>query len=168
MKTSHLLAVVSALFIAACGGGTVRPTLTPLEIQALQQHEYETDKEVAFSSVVSVFQDLGYIVKSADKDTGFITADSPTKDTTGFISLLNGNKLNSQTSATAFVETVTPGRTRIRLNFLTSNSESTWYGRDSKHDIPILDGRVYQAAFERIEEAIFIRAGTAADKIAAQ
>lgn len=37
-----------------------QPQLTPMELQALQSHEYETSKEVLFASVVSVFQDLGY------------------------------------------------------------------------------------------------------------
>ena len=53
-----------------------RPQLTPLEVQSLQKRDLETNKEIAFASVVSVFQDLGYTIVSADKETGFITAES--------------------------------------------------------------------------------------------
>lgn len=82
-----------------------RPQLAPLEIQAIQSREFETVKPTAFAAVLSVFQDLGYIVESADKDTGFITAKSPTS---GGFSLLTGQTLQSATKATAFVEELQP------------------------------------------------------------
>ena len=51
------------------------PQLTPLEIQSLQTRSFDHGYNVTFRSVVSVFQDLGYIIKSADIETGFIQAD---------------------------------------------------------------------------------------------
>ncbi|WP_428407269.1 hypothetical protein [Hyphococcus sp.] len=142
------------VFLAGCAGNA-KPELTPLELQALQTRELETDKEVAFSSVMSVFQDLGYTVESADKETGFITAFSASDSHRDW--LLTGNRYTTQTRATAFVESVSTELTRVRLNFLTGTEASTWYGQKSKQDRQILDPLIYQTAFEKIETAVFIR-----------
>jgi len=33
---------------------------------------------------MTVFQDMGYVISSADRDTGLITAAGPSRDTGGF------------------------------------------------------------------------------------
>jgi hypothetical protein len=68
MKTPSVAILCIGLCMAGC---TIAPPApTPLQIQAFQSHEFETQKRVAFGSVLSVFQDLGYIVQSADIETG--------------------------------------------------------------------------------------------------
>ena len=142
------------IFVAGCAT-TTAPTMTPLEIQSLQTREYENEKAIVFTSVISVFQDLGYTVKSADKDTGFITAESAaTSDAASKFWLGVSNV--SQTAATAFVERI-GDTTKVRLNFVTSNKKSSAYGQTDREDIPVLDAKIYQNAFERIENAIFVR-----------
>ncbi len=134
-----------------------RPQLTPLEIQSIQSREFETAKPTAFAAVLSVFQDLGYIVESADKDTGFITAKSPTS---GGFNLLTGQTLQSATKATAFVEEIKPGHTKVRLNFVVANQASSSGGQIQQRDEPILDSKVYVNAFDKIEDAIFVRSAS--------
>ena len=154
--------VFIGFFILLAGCATNRgPSLTPLEIQSIQTREYEAPRNVVFVSTISVFQDLGYTVKSADKDTGFITAESAAKsDTTSKIWL--GVSKVSQTLATAFVEKI--GKvTKVRLNFVTSNTSSSSYGQTDRQDTPVLNAKIYQNAFERIESAIFIRGATQQD-----
>ena len=114
---------------------------------------------------MSVFQDLGYTIKSADKDTGFINANSATQNTTSgmevFASALSGvppAARTEQTTATAFVEE-TGKRSRVRLNFVMQAKASSAYGQNNRQDTPILDAMIYTNAFERIENAIFIRQG---------
>ncbi len=145
------------LFLAAGCMTTLEPSggMTPLEIQSLQTREYENKKGIVFASVVSVFQDLGYTLKSADKDTGFITAESVSKSDV-FRKTIMGLSSVSQTSATAFIEQI-GARTRVRLNFVAINRTSSVHGQTDRTDIPILDADTYQNAFERIENAIFIR-----------
>lgn len=154
MRLARLL--ITALFLLLAGCATVNvPELTPLEIQSMQSREYEEGKDIVFPSVISVFQDLGYIVKSADKDSGLITAESPAK-TDGATKALFGYSDVSQTSATAFVEQI--GKTtRLRLNFVTSSNISYQNGQTDRQDRPILDAAIYSNAFERIENAIFVR-----------
>jgi hypothetical protein len=134
-----------------------RPQLAPLEIQAIQSREFETAKPTAFAAVLSVFQDLGYIVDSADKETGFITAKSPTS---GGFSLLTGQTLQSATKATAFVEELQPGHTKVRLNFVVANQASSRQGQVSQRDEPVLDTKIYVNAFDKIEDAIFVRSSS--------
>ena len=59
-----------------------------MELQTFQRKEFPTSKEVAFGSVVSILQDLGYIIKSADKDTGLISASSLAKHPMIFLEIL--------------------------------------------------------------------------------
>lgn len=155
------LAISSLVLCSAC----VTPPKGPqssLEIQAFQQKEFEAAKGVAFGSVVSVFQDLGYIVQSADKDTGFITANSPMTNKTGFWDAMGGVAQGGNTRATAFIEEIRPGFTTVRLNFVNSQKASTAYGQSHEADKPIMDPKPYQVAFNKIEDAIFIRSGTSA------
>jgi len=153
MKFIKSLCVTLTLLVSGCAVQKA-PELTPLQIQALQTRDYTSNKNVVFPSVISVFQDLGYTIKNADKETGIIMAESAAKsDST---SRLFGVSSVSQTSATAFVEEI--GKiTKVRLNFVTVNNKSYGYGQTDREDTPILDAATYQNAFERIENAIFVR-----------
>jgi hypothetical protein len=143
------LSILIAL-LAACGPSE-RIQKSGLELQAFQAKEFEATKALAFASVLSVFQDLGYIVVSASLETGFITAKSPTQsyDTPGY-------SVVEDTKATAFVEQFSK-TTKVRLNFVTSRLRSGAFGARGDEDIPIEDPAIYQKAFAKIQEAIFIR-----------
>ncbi|MBT7651441.1 MAG: hypothetical protein HN553_10735 [Opitutae bacterium] len=122
-----------------------------MELQAFQRQEFATSKNVAFGSVVSVLQDLGYIISTANKDTGLITAGSPITTVVFFGSHMSNTKVN------AFVESFAPKRTAIRLTFVEVKESPSGYGMKSKVDKPNYDKLIYQNAFEKIGEAIFIR-----------
>jgi len=131
------------------------PTMTPLEIQSMQTREFEQNKDIVFTSVISVFQDLGYMVASASKETGLITAESATNSNAASKFWLGVTDV-SQTKATAFVEQI--GKiTKVRINFVTTSKKSSAYGQTDQQDAPILDATAYQNAFEKIENAIFVR-----------
>jgi hypothetical protein len=153
MKIIKTLTLALALIVSGCAASKA-PELTPLQIQALQTRDYSAQKSVVFPSVISVFQDLGYTIKNADKETGIIMAESAAKsDST---SRFFGVSSVSQTAATAFVEEI--GKTtKVRLNFVTSVNKSYGYGQTDREDTPILEAATYQNAFERIENAIFVR-----------
>ena len=129
--------------------------MTPLEIQSLQTRDYPNDHNIVFRSVVSVFQDLGYTIKSADISTGFIQADG-TAASNEALKFWFGATKTQQTKATGFVERI-QNRTRVRLNFVHSVESSTVYGAADRTEAPILAANVYQNAFEKIGSAIFLR-----------
>ena len=148
-----------ALSAAVVSGGCVAmpPEPTPLELQTLQSREYEQDKQVVFSSVMSVFQDLGYTPTGADLETGFITAESAAQGGFNLLDLLIQDSTVVQTRATAYIERIGE-RTRVRLSFVEVRTTSYEEGQTDRRDVQVLDPAVYQNAFERIEQAIFVRA----------
>lgn len=157
MNKTLLAAALAATIMAGPADARKAPQLTPLELQALQSREYDAPKEQVFSSVVSVFQDLGYQISSADSATGFISAGSASKNKTGFFEALGGVRSSGGSRVTAFVETMPSGLTRARLNFMNTKNSSSIYGSSSSKDTPVLDPKTYQIAFEHIEEALFER-----------
>jgi hypothetical protein len=157
MKSVMGLFAVMLVALPGCQMGPTAPSMTPLEIQAMQTREFDVPKSMAFGAIVSVFQDLGYVVSGADLESGFITANSPSESTTDWF--FTGNTYNRSTMTTAFVEVVRPGFTRVRLSFVDARSTSSAYGRNSSQDNQLLDEQLYVNAFDRIDEAIFIRRG---------
>jgi hypothetical protein len=148
------LFLVLAVMISLVGCAPMpQQTKSSLELQAIQSREFETSKKIAFAAVMSVFQDLGYTVGSASLDTGFITAQSPVKQD---LVLFVGQRMRD-VKATAFVEEIAPGRTRVRLNFVNVTQTSSGYGMKGDNEVPIEDPKTYQQAFTKIEHGIFIR-----------
>tara|TARA_B100001250_G_C19628634_1_gene712729 strand:- start:129 stop:605 length:477 start_codon:yes stop_codon:yes gene_type:complete len=155
MKKIYLL--LPFLFILISGCETTKPTvnLTPLEIQSMQSRSYDTGKDIVFPSVMSVFQDLGYSINSADINTGLITAES-TADSDKKSKFWLGITKVSQTKANAFIEEI-GSETKVRINFVVTKKKSDWYGQTDREDDQILSPEPYQNAFEKIENAIFLR-----------
>lgn len=161
MKSFHVvMSAISLSLVATPAIAGKKEQMTPLAIQAMQSKEFEATPRVLFRSVVSVFQDLGYTIDTADFDSGLITATSATKNKTNFWGALAGVSASGNTRATATVEELANGRTSVRLNFVSSKSSSGRWGQTHKNDKPILDAKVYQIAFEKIDEALFVRQAT--------
>ncbi|WP_230279787.1 hypothetical protein [Croceicoccus sp. Ery15] len=151
--------VYFALMGAILGGtpaAAKKGDLTPMELQAIQAREFEVDKGTAFGAIMTVIQDFGYIVESADVSSGFITAASPVENKTGFFDALGGMQAHGNTRVTAFLMQMPNGSTKIRLNFVNSKRSSGSWGRSNEQEKPILDGEVYRNAWERIDEALFV------------
>ncbi|OGV49655.1 MAG: hypothetical protein A2017_07305 [Lentisphaerae bacterium GWF2_44_16] len=131
-----------------------KPQLSSLQLQVIQSRDFETSKKLAFASVMSVFQYLGYIIESANLDTGFITAKSPTRSIYEF----RGVAMRC-TRATAFIEELKPDLSKVRLNFVDSVETSSQQGARNVNDTAVENPQIYQNAFTKIQEAIFIRTG---------
>ena len=147
-----------AVLMAGCASAPDQPQMTPLEIQAMQTRQYEDEQNVVFRSVVSVFQDLGYTIKQADSNAGFIQADGAA-DSDETVKFWLGSTKTTQTKATAFVERI-GSQTHVRISFVETVEKSTAYGAEDREETQILFQDVYQNAFERIENAIFVRKAT--------
>lgn len=159
MRMKHqVTALAGVLLLAGCVVTPYPAPPTPLELQALQSRDYDEDKQVAFGSVMSVFQDLGYTPTSADLETGFITAESVATGNFDWIAVLTDTSSTVQTRATAYIEEVGE-RVRVRLSFVEVRSTSSEQGQAGRSDRALLDPALYENAFERIEQAIFVRSG---------
>lgn len=155
-KNAFLVATLVAMSVTGTPAVAKKVNLTPMEIQALQSREFKAAKDTMFSSVMSVFQDLGYQVSSADMGSGFITAQSANKNKTSFFEAWAGMSSSGGSRVTAFVETMPSGMSRVRLNFMNTKNSSGRFG-GTANDKPILEPKTYQVAFERIEQALFER-----------
>lgn len=148
------LILLAPLFVTGCA--TTAPQKTSLELQAFQSREFETDYKVAFSSVISVFQDLGYIIEEGSADTGLISAKSTTKEG---MRIFVG-KVMAHRDASAFVEAMPSGMIRIRLNFVDAEETSSGYGMKGGKSVAVENPALYQETFEKIQKAIFVRTAT--------
>ncbi len=151
--TAALLSAV--VFLSGCFS-TSGPVKTSLQLQSFQAKEFETTKKTAFAATMSVFQDLAYTIRSADLETGFITAKSPTRQTRRFL----GNRHMRDIKATAYVETMGNRRARVRLNFVKSIETANKHGVIAREDVPVEDPVVYRDTFNRLRKAIFVRQST--------
>ena len=115
MKKIIFLPVIFILFLSGC---MMEPkvTMTPLEIQSMQSRTFDKSKDIIFPSVMSVFQDLGYTINSADVNTGLITAES-TAESNAAMKFWLGVAQVSQTKANAFIEKI-GNKTSVRINFV--------------------------------------------------
>ena len=158
MKIINLLLPILFILITGCETTKPKVNLTPLEIQSMQSRGYEHSKDIVFPSVMSVFQDLGYSINSADINTGLITAESAA-DSDKKLKFWLGITKVSQTKANAFIEEI-GNETKVRINFVVTKKKSFGYGQTDREDEQILTPQPYQNAFEKIENAIFIRSSS--------
>jgi len=158
MKKIFILLPILFILITGCETTKPKVNLTPLDIQSMQSRSYEHSKDLVFPSVMSVFQDLGYSINSADINTGLITAESAANSDKALKFWLGITKV-SQTKANAFIEEI-GNETKVRINFVVTKKKSFGYGQTDREDEQILTPQPYQNAFEKIENAIFIRSSS--------
>ena len=150
-----IVLMLASVLVTGCMATAKKPAMTPLQIQSLQSREYESKKDIVFPSIISVFQDIGYTISNADIQTGLISAESSSQSDFMSKFWLGMTKV-SQTKATAFVEQI-GDKTRARLNFVEIKKSSSGWGQSDREDTPLLDSKLYENAFNKIENAIFIR-----------
>lgn len=119
------------------------PSLTPLEIEALQTREYEASKARIFSSVISVLQNLGYTISLADQTSGLIKAKSLLKS-------------SDHMNVTAFIESERK-KTKLRLSFVKIVKTTYRHHGSEKDSTQVLDATLYQNAFEQIDSELVVR-----------
>ena len=150
-----IVLMIASVLVTGCMTTAKKPAMTPLQIQSLQSREYESKKDIVFPSIISVFQDIGYTITNADIQTGLISAESSSQSDFMSKFWLGMTKV-SQTKATAFVEQI-GDKTRARLIFVEIKKSSSGWGQSDREDTPLLDSKLYENAFNKIENAIFIR-----------
>lgn len=151
-------ALLSVAFVLASPVASAKkqPELSPLAIQQMQTRDFESDKSIVFSSVMTVLQDSGYRIGSADKETGLITGTASTNGKTTWMPFVGFGRSKKTPVVSAFIEEIGPKFTKVRLNFVMTKASSNGFGSNQDEE-PILDQSVYQQAFEKVDQAIFVR-----------
>ena len=164
MKTYSRKLLIAIVALIAAGCASAPPAAkSGVELQAYQAREFETSKRAAFSATMSVFQDLGFIIDDGDYETGLITATGLMRreqldagDLFAQIFAGVDTRVVTQRRATAFVEEMPSGLVRIRLNFVDNMAMI----KGTPHSAAVEDPAFYQATFEQIDKAIFVRSAT--------
>lgn len=153
---------MKSIWVLAILAGSVAGCATPpkvnqsqMEIQSYQSHEFETTKRIAFDATMSVLQDQGFIIESADFETGFITG----KGTSQSHYNVWWGAMNEHVRMTAFVEQRNAAISRVRINLIESEQrKSAWNpAQDVINETGVRDPAVYQTLFEKIDQAVFIK-----------
>ena len=132
-------------------------SISGLELQQIQSHDFESEKKLTFSSVMSVLQDAGYRIQAADLETGIITGVASSKGKMNYNLFWGFGKSKLTPIVSSYIEEISPQLTRVRLNFVMAKVKSTIYGSQPQDEEPITDPKTYQDAFEKIAQAVFVR-----------
>jgi len=146
--------LVSLVLLGACAA-PAKIIQSSLEIQSYQSHEFETPKRVSFDSTLSVLQDAGFIIKSADYETGFITGRGTSTARTD----MWYGATNEHIEMTAFIEQRTSTLSKVRVNLIDSSQrKSAWNpAQDVITEKGVRDPETYQKLFDLIGQTIFVR-----------
>ena len=165
MIRATLMAAATAVVLMGCSAiPPLPPPITSHERtvrdapdrHASQSRHFETTKMIAFASVRSAFEDLGYTVDTTEIETGFIAATRPVKPATRMLAFLTGSTPDG-TKATAFVEEPEVGTTTVRLTIVPPPQPQDADGPASTDDAPVEDPASYATVFKTIAKAITAR-----------
>lgn len=157
---------IAALAVAATASWTItpmaiakdkQPEMSALQIQAMQSRDIEGSYKTVFASLMSVLQDAGYRIENADRDTGLVTGVGSSKGKLTYNLFTGFGKSKKSPIVSAFAEEINGNTTRVRLNFVMAKLKSNAYGSQPQDEEPVLDAAVYQDAFEKLNQAVFIR-----------
>ncbi|MCK4608752.1 MAG: hypothetical protein KAT71_04660 [Gammaproteobacteria bacterium] len=181
MKALNIIIISCVCCLLTCCSVPQKPKLTPLQIEALQTREFQTTYETAFSSTISALQNMSYILESANKKTGLITARSlaatekntyciPSTDSdnsAGLVGSLLGEKDDDDnescssnntirsTQASIMITKVNQATTKIRLSL--TDAEYYYPPIDTDKQITqVVATPPYQNMFNNIRQIIFI------------
>lgn len=160
MKIKTLLFTLCAVgALSACTTvdgvfGEIDPQISAVELEALQTREYEADYTQAFAATIGAFQSYGYVVQSADRETGLVIAKT-TSD--AGINYMTGLTRVEYDKATAFLEQVAPGRVKIRVSIVKYVSAKSAYGGGGEKEAMRTRPEVYQNIFGKIDQALFLK-----------
>lgn len=104
---------------------------------------------------MSVLQDQGFTIESADFETGFITG----KGTSQSHYNVWLGAMNDHARMTALVEQRNAAISRVRINLVEfEQPKSAWSPAQGViNETGVRDAAVYQTLFEKIDQAVFIK-----------
>jgi hypothetical protein len=160
MHKSRVVAAVSAIAVVTAANSAWAkkpPQVSGLALQQIQSKDFEATKAVTFPAVMSVLQDSGYRIGAADRDTGLITATASTKTKMTWLPFIGFGNSKKTPVVSAYIEDRGPNMSRVRLNFVMGKVTNNSSFGGITDETPITDATVYQDAFEKISQAVFVR-----------
>ena len=143
---------------------------TPVELQAIQTREFETDKARLMSVFITVFQDQGYSIDNTELASGFIAAKMPSEMRLLSVREFNPNtplkfdfqnnissgfSLRTDRSINVLVNEISPNRSTVRvsINLKLGISPGTFAPHQGLETNP----DQYQAIFSKVQQGLFLK-----------
>ena len=146
--------------VGAAGGelassltGVSRPGAPGPEIAFLQKRQFSVPPQVAFAAALSILQDAGYRIQSADSTTGLITGIATSSARLG-LGLGGLEKSTLTPIASIHVEPGPQGGSRVRLTLVQSASSGT---SGASGEQPVQNPESYRRLFGLLESEIMQR-----------
>ena len=159
MRFRFSLVFLLALF--ACVPRTVTPPKTQLQLREMQTRNYSVrSAKIAMKAVISTLLDEGFIIKSADRELGFISASKElnVEDTNEALvaQILGGAnaryKKNTTIDAAATISEF-GNETRVRLVFQTKTIDNFGSPLDATQ---IDNPQYYRDFFSKLDKSLYI------------
>src|SRR5687767_1317351 len=142
MKTKWMMAAavgVSLALVPSVALAKKKDQPTGLALQQIQSKDFEAEKGMTFSAVMTVLQDAGYRIANADKETGLITGVGTSSKKLTWKPFVGFGTSKKSPAISAYIEEMAPGLTRVRLNFVMAKINATQYGTDLGDEEAITD-----------------------------
>lgn len=134
--------------------GEMDQQVSSVELQAIQTREFEATEKQAFGAVIATFQDYGYAITSADRETGMVLAKTTADADYSYMTGLTRVEYNK---ASAFIEMVDKTRVKIRVSIVKYVSAKGAYGGGGEKEAMRTNPQIYQEIFAKIQHALFLK-----------
>jgi hypothetical protein len=147
-----ILCLASALLLSACAPAT--PPLSPMQKRQMTSRTVNGSYKNIFKSTLSVLQDQDYIIKTADMNSGLITA-TVSKDINSFYSIFakKGETFNTLDviSVSATVDEISKTSSKVRISIEQQTRANTGGTTSSKQ---LYDEQTYQTLLNNISTEV--------------
>lgn len=155
--------LLTLLTLSACSFTPPKPPMSQLEVREMQTRAYEK-KKISFTqvmkAVINVLQDDGFIIKNADRELGFITAEKEDDVSSGWEAAL-GFTLNGQqtrynkNAVTACSVNITEIGPQVRVRSIFQRKVMDNFGAVAS--VRQIDNPVfYRDFFSRVDKGLFL------------
>jgi hypothetical protein len=157
------LALGFVCFFSACSFAPPKPPLTQLQIREMQTRSYENKKsnfKQIMKAMINVLQDDGFIIKNADKELGFVTAEKEVDLGTGWGSVFAGSfhgqqARYSKNTITACSANITEVGSQVKVRAVFQNKTMDNFGAVSSV-YQINDLKYYQDFFTKVDKSLYL------------
>ena len=143
-KIYFLLLTISVLY--SCSPSALN--LTPAQVKSMTTKQYEYDIDLVFKSAISLLQSEGYLVESANKETGLISA---------YKRIEVNKRLTKKSKASFYIESFNTKLTEVKITFYegTIAIKSAGYGKIAKESESMLtELNIYNSWFNNLRAEI--------------
>lgn len=117
MRHALIASVLASILAAGPYGCAADKKYSQTELTALQSREFDAPYESTYTAVVNALFDAGYVIRSSDKDAGFLAASRMTGDPWGgLVSQSAQVKIDAAGRRTAVRVSTTDGMGQQRVN----------------------------------------------------